>query len=156
MNDKQTSGSPSAWVPCSARLAVAVLMLALSGAGGNAQTAPASSAINQPGNQMKQFIFIFRQGKRLLSPEEQKQRAGEVRAWALAQIKEGRKLDPRILGAPPISDGSVIAITFLEARDFSEAVAIAKTHPGPRYGVAVEVREWSLPQPPAIPNPPKQ
>src|SRR5882757_1246249 len=170
MNDKPTSGSPAAWIPRSARLAVAVLMLALSGAGGDAQTPPAISAINQPGKQMKQFIFIFRQGNRLLSPEEQKQRADEVRAWALAQIKEGRKLDPRILGGecyrvtpdggsaptPPISDGSVIAITFLEARDFSEAVAIAKTHPGPRYGVAVEVREWSPPQPPAIPNPHKQ
>jgi len=107
---------------------------------------------------MKQFVFIFKQGRRLLSPEEQQQRASEVRAWALA-LKAGRKLDPRLLGGqrhevspdggsvaiPSGAEGSVVAITFLEAADFSEAVKIAETHPGPRYGNSVEVREWSLP-----------
>ena len=107
---------------------------------------------------MKQFAFIFRQGRRLLSPAEQKQRADEVRAWALA-LKADKKLDPRLLGdqsqqftpeggslsAVPGAEGSIVAITFLEAADFSEAVKIAETHPGPRYGNSVEVRDWSLP-----------
>lgn len=108
---------------------------------------------------MKQFTFIFRQGKRLLSPKDLKQRASEVREWAMTRVSEGRKLDPHIIGddgyriapdgnvapTPPISEGSVIAIIFLEATDLNEAVAIAKTHPGPRYGSSIEVREWSPP-----------
>jgi len=46
----------------------------------------------------KPFVFIFHKGLRKLSEEEEKQRTGEVRAWALQQIKEGRGLEPRILG----------------------------------------------------------
>jgi len=113
---------------------------------------------------MKPFVFIFRQGRRLLSPAEQKQRADEVRAWALA-LKGDSKLDPRLLGEechqvtpdggsvlpPPGGEGSIVAITFLEAADFNAAVKIAETHPGPRYGNSVEVRAWSLP--PTLANP---
>jgi hypothetical protein len=107
---------------------------------------------------MKSFVFIFRPGKRLLTPEEQSQRAAEARTWALAQINADRKFDPRLLGAEccliapvnenaPALDGesAAMAITFLEATDFNEAVNIAKTHPGPRYGVTIEVHEWSPP-----------
>ncbi len=108
---------------------------------------------------MKQFTFIFRQGKRFLSPEEFNQRASEIRKWAITQATENRQLAPHILGddgyqisldgdaapTPPISEGSVIAIIFLEATDLNSAVAIAKTHPGPRYGNSIEVREWSRP-----------
>src|SRR5690242_17020129 len=96
-------------------------------------------------NQMKQFLLIFRQGGRCLSQEEQKQRAGEVRAWALARVEHGCKLDPRILGEErchltpdggddsisPGREGAVVAITFLEASAFSEVVEMARTHPGP-------------------------
>jgi hypothetical protein len=46
----------------------------------------------------KSFVFIFRQGPARLSDEEQKQRTEEVRGWALEQIKQGRNLEPRILG----------------------------------------------------------
>ena len=112
---------------------------------------------------MKQFTFIFRQGRRLLSPEEQKQRADEVRVWALAQAHEGRKLAPHILGeagyhvtpdgggapTPPIGEGSVIAIVFFEAMDLNEVVTLAKTHPSLRYGSSIEAREWS--PPPSLP-----
>jgi hypothetical protein len=111
---------------------------------------------------MKQFIYIFRQSRKVtLSPEQQKQRTADVRAWAMAQIAEGRKLDPRILGeehyqvtrddegvsSSGLNEGSVVAVTFLDAVNLSEAAKVAKTHPGPRYGVSVEVREWSSPQP---------
>ncbi len=98
---------------------------------------------------MKQFVLLFRQG-RTLSEEEQKQRTNEVRAWALQKISEGRKLDPRILSeesnrVSPKGESPVIAFLFLEASDFTEAVKIAETHPGIRYGVNIEVREWTTP-----------
>lgn len=110
---------------------------------------------------MKQtFVFIYRQGARKLSEEELKQRAEEVRAWAVRQTYEGRKLDPHLLGDQTYSvglesdgkdganrDGRVIAILFIEASDFSDAVKVAKTHPGLRYGVSIEVRPWARPAP---------
>lgn len=110
---------------------------------------------------MKQFVQIFRQCGPALSPEQQTQRAGEVRAWAAAQNAAGRKLDPRLLdGAacqiPPLVESGmagvgagapIVAITFLEAASFSEAVESARTHPGPRFGVSIEIREWTVPQP---------
>jgi len=40
----------------------------------------------------------------------------------------------------------VIALNFIQATDFSEAEAIAKTHPGLRYGVNIEVRPWNDPR----------
>jgi hypothetical protein len=46
----------------------------------------------------KSFVFIFRQGARALSKEEQEHRTAEVQAWAAQQLKDGRNLDPRILG----------------------------------------------------------
>jgi hypothetical protein len=108
---------------------------------------------------MKPFVFIYRQGRRILSEEEQKRRADEVRAWALEQIAEGRKLGPHLMEpeyyrtsaegesdhAPAGTDSPPVAIVFLEARDFGEAIGIAKTHPGIRYGVSIEVRPWTTP-----------
>jgi len=102
------------------------------------------------------FVFIFRKGVRKLSEDEQKRRTEEVRAWALQQIADHRGLEPRVLDdesvrvgdnpANGINDGLVIALNFIEAKDFNEAVAIAKTHPGLRYGVSIEVRPWSDPR----------
>lgn len=108
---------------------------------------------------MKQFVFLFQQGPTQLSEADQKRRADEVRAWALRQNSEGRKLDPRKLGdehrwigsdsegdrGAPARTGSLTAILFLEARDFAEAVEIAKTHPGLHFGASVEVRDWAPP-----------
>jgi len=104
---------------------------------------------------MKEFVFIFRTSKRVLSEEEQEQR----RDWALALREGGRKLDPRILGeesyrvtedgvknaTSPGGEVPVAAILFIEAADFNEALTLAKTHPGLRSGVSIEVREWSIP-----------
>lgn len=114
---------------------------------------------------MKQFIYLFGQSQgAALSPERQKQRVAEVRSWAMTQITQGRNLDPRILGderyqvAPDnegpsrseLNEKSIVAVTFLAAPNFDAAVQVAKTHPGLRYGVSVEVREWSSPQPLAV------
>jgi hypothetical protein len=106
----------------------------------------------------RSFVFIFRQGSRKLTEEEQKHRTEEVREWALQQVKDGRGLDPRILGEESlrlgdastvaINDRSVIALNFIEATDFSEAVNIAESHPGLRYGVNIEVRPWIDPRAP--------
>jgi hypothetical protein len=111
---------------------------------------------------MKPYVFIFRPGNRTRSKRDEQRRATEVREWALRQISEGRKLDPRLMAADyrrvseegennsalP-TDSPVVAILFLEAKDFDEAVGIAKTHPGLQYGVSIEVRPWTTPLPPA-------
>lgn len=112
---------------------------------------------------MKPFVFIFRQGNRVLSDEELKQRTEEARAWALSRLAEGRKLEPRIMApeychvsaegeshAPQGIDSPPAAMLFLEAGNHTEAIAIAKTHPGLRYGASIEVRAWTSPLPPAI------
>lgn len=99
---------------------------------------------------MKQFVFIFRKGTRELSPEEVNRRDSEIKAWAGALNKEGRKLDPKALShetyrSGPNGERQVTNLLFLEASDFDEAVKIAKTHPGTRYGGNIEVRAWALP-----------
>ena len=115
---------------------------------------------------MKYFVLLFRQRPSIkLSAAEQKRRAEEVGAWAIRQHAEGLKLDPRLLAGESHrvnpygqqakvanDEGVVVAITFLEARDFAEAVGITESHPGPRYGVSVEVREWTSPVPPPSPS----
>ena len=76
--------------------------------------------------------------------------------WALKQVKDGRGLDPRVLGEESVRLGngsiaierSVIALNFIEATDFSEGVKVAETHPGLRYGVNIEVRPWVDPRAP--------
>jgi hypothetical protein len=112
---------------------------------------------------MKPFVFIFRQGNRVLSGEEEARRATEVRTWALRQISEGRNLDPRLMASEyclvspepenvhplPGTASPAAAIVFFEASSFDEAVGIAKTHPGLRYGVSIEVRPWTTPLPTA-------
>jgi hypothetical protein len=104
----------------------------------------------------KSFVCIFRQGSKKLTEEEQKRRTEEVRAWALQHVKDGRGLDPRVLGEEVVhlgdglpagaTDVLVRALNFIEADDFAEAVNIAKTHPGLHYGVRLEVRQWTDPR----------
>jgi hypothetical protein len=112
---------------------------------------------------MKPFVFIFRQGDRALSDEELSRRTEEARAWALSRLAKGQRLDPRIMTPeycrvsageesrelPLSADTPPTAMLFLEAADAAEAVAMAKTHPGLRYGASIEVRAWISPLPPA-------
>jgi hypothetical protein len=148
----------------SSRLFFAMAALALCEANLRAQTPPAAASTATSTSPMNQFALIFRQTSKPLSDVDQQRRAVEVRAWAQRQIKEERKLDPHILTGEnrqlrpdgrhgPVSvseEGNVTAIVFLEARDFAEAVKIAESHPGLRYGVSIEVRPWG-PPPPAPP-----
>ena len=118
--------------------------------------AQTSTGTSPQGDKMKgSFVFIFRQGSRKLSEEEQKRRTEEVRTWALGQIKQGRKLEPRVLspdtsrlgeGADSDSGAPIVALNFIEAADLNDAIGIAKTHPGLRYGVTIEVRAWTDPR----------
>lgn len=99
------------------------------------------------------FVLIFREGRQL-SDEEQKRRAEAVRAWALQEVQR-HNLEPRILAheSHQLGDGiaaesgrRVIALNFIEADDFGEAVKIAESHPGLAYGVGIEVRPWRDPR----------
>jgi hypothetical protein len=86
----------------------------------------------------------------------------EVSAWARQKLKDDPSFEPRVLGTESnrlgdgasTNDGAVIALNFIQAADFNEAVEIAKTHPGLRYGgVSIEVRPWRDPGPQAAPSP---
>jgi hypothetical protein len=103
------------------------------------------------------FVLIFRQGRKQLTEEEQKRRTEEVRRWAIQHINDGHGLDPRVLddGSRRLGDerptgahddGPVIALNFIDATDFDDAVRVANTHPGLRYGIGIEVRRWRDPR----------
>lgn len=142
-----------------------VTALALCGAGLHAQSAAATAAADKASSPMKQFVIIFRQGLRQLTEAELKKRTEETRAWARHQNAVGHKLDPHILapeghrigpdgadGPIPATDaGTVTALLFLEARDLTQAVEVARAHPATRYGASVEVRPWAPPPPAASP-----
>jgi hypothetical protein len=135
--------------------AIGIFLLIVCAAGILAATTSSSNPKNQGANVKKSFVFIFRKGKRTLSEEEEKRRTEEVRAWALQEAK-AHELEPRILGDESYylgdsdkgssSDGTVIALNFIKAEDFDEAVKVAKSHPGLRYGVSIEVRPWADPR----------
>jgi hypothetical protein len=103
---------------------------------------------------MKQYVLIFRQGSRKLSPEERSQLSLEIRAWAKQRIQQGYSFDPRALSQESCwitpdnaekGERPVTNLLFFAAKDFDEAVRIAKTHPGARYGTEIEVRAWAPP-----------
>jgi hypothetical protein len=108
---------------------------------------------------MKQFVLIFRQGSAgQVSPEEQAKRHAEILAWARKWVAEGYSFDPRRLeqesyriapdGEGDGDERSVVNLLFLTAKDFDDAVRIAKTHPGVHFGTHIEVRAWTAPGPP--------
>jgi hypothetical protein len=103
------------------------------------------------------FVLIFRQGRRPLMEEEQKRRTEEVRQWAIRHINDGHGLDPRVLDDESrcLGDemptgahaaGHVIALNFIDATNLDDAVSVANTHPGLRYGISIEVRRWRDPR----------
>jgi hypothetical protein len=72
----------------------------------------------------------------------------------MRQIKQ-HGLEPMVLGdeSQIVGDGvisrgegRVLAFNFIEADEMAEAVKIANTHPGLRYGVTIEVRPWTDPR----------
>jgi hypothetical protein len=102
----------------------------------------------------QQFVFLFRRGSRTLSAEEQSQLSLEIRTWAKQWIDEGYRLDPRALSQESfwvtpddagMGERPVTNLLFLTAKDFDDAVRVAKSHPGARYGTEIEVRAWAPP-----------
>jgi hypothetical protein len=118
-----------------------------------------NQASAKKGAGMKQFVLIFRPGSAgQVSPEEQARRTAEIRAWARKWIEEGYSFDPRQLGheiyriAPDgdsddAGEKTVVNLLFLTAKDFDDAVRIAKSHPGVGFGTHIEVRAWTPPGP---------
>ena len=114
---------------------------------------------------MKHYVMLFR-ASRALTPEELKQRADEIRHWIVQVNALGIKLDPRNLGETAIQytlkdgnvvlhegavDKSLIAMVFFDAPDNEKAMEVARLHPAPHYGTALELRDWDHPQVPLGP-----
>lgn len=107
---------------------------------------------------MKHYALLFYPTRTVL-PEEQSRRATEIAAW-VKQVREmGVTLDPRVIGEsaavlPESSSHNVTGprltnIVFVDAPGQDEALRVARIHPGLHYGVIVDVREWTVPQPAA-------
>lgn len=111
---------------------------------------------------MRHYVMIFRT-TRPFTAEEQQTRVRDIQHWAAQVTSMGFQLDPRNLGETVANlaqvdgatvshtnptDRSFVTLVYFDAPDNSKALEIARIHPGPRYGVTLELREWSAPAPP--------
>ena len=109
---------------------------------------------------MKHYVLIFH-STRTLSPEEVKQRVVDIATWVKQVTDMGVTLDPRsleetlanfsadgtqIVSREGSSDPTFRNLVFFDSASSEQAVTIARTHPGLRYGATVEVREWTSPR----------
>jgi hypothetical protein len=114
---------------------------------------------------MCHYVMIFRT-TRPFTAEEQQTRTRDIQHWVAQVTSMSIQLDPRNLGDTvanlPQAGGAIVSQTdptdrslatlvYFDARDNAEALEVARTHPGPRYGVTLELREWSAPVPTARP-----
>ena len=106
---------------------------------------------------MHHYVLLFRT-TRTITAEEQKQRIADISAWIKQVTDMGVSLDPHTLEETVIAipvEGAQTAghpdptlsnfVMFDATQD--QAIQIARLHPAPRYGVSVEVREWTAPRP---------
>lgn len=105
---------------------------------------------------MQTYVILFRKAGPAPTDAERRQVGAEVAPWAQALNAAGHELVPHILAAESAHCGEpvdaappVTALLLLKAHDFDEAARIAATHPGTRYGFALEVRPWASPGAPA-------
>lgn len=102
---------------------------------------------------MEQFVFIFRKDSISLTDAEKRRVGDEAKAWSSHLLSQGWKLEAGMLGTQCKKvnaecetgagvESPIVAVDFLQARDFTEAVEIAETHPGLCYGLSVEVRPF--------------
>jgi hypothetical protein len=109
---------------------------------------------------MKHYALVFH-STRTLTPAEQKQRPVDIASWVKQVTDMGITLDSRVLGETEAAFSALgseavtsadqgapqlVTIVFFDSVDRDRAEKIAGTHPGPRYGVAVELREWTSPR----------
>jgi hypothetical protein len=112
---------------------------------------------------MKHYALIF-YPSHTLTPGELKQRQIEILEWAKDVTSMGIDLDPRSFGSPiaqltPAGGEAASAeeraasaftnIVFFNSASEEQALRVAKTHPGLRYGTTIEMRQWTPPQPAA-------
>ena len=111
---------------------------------------------------MHHYVMIFRT-TRAFTAEEQQTRARDIQQWVAQVTSMGIQLDPRNLGDtianlsqgdgesvshPEPTDPSLVTLVYFDAPDNAKALEVAHIHPGPRYGVTLELREWSVPAAP--------
>lgn len=119
-----------------------------------------AQAPSQQEKTVKHFALIFR-ATRPLTPEELKQRSIDIAAWVREAEEQKIILDPRNLGETLANfskngselvskqeprDPSLTTIVFFDTPSEKQAIDLARIHPGLRYGVTVEIREWSSPR----------
>jgi hypothetical protein len=119
-----------------------------------------SQTVNAQEKPMKHYALVF-YPSRTLTPEELKQRQIEILEWAKNVTSMGVALDPRAFGSPlarwtppggGVASGNEEAgpaftnIVFFNSASEEQAMRVAKTHPGLRYGTAIELREWTPPR----------
>ncbi|HSZ18138.1 MAG TPA: hypothetical protein VK764_13625 [Terracidiphilus sp.] len=110
---------------------------------------------------MQHYVLIFRTS-RALTPAELKQRPAEIQLWVKHVTSMGIAIDPKALGPFAIrftqqngtlqsqedpADPALVNFVFFDAPTEAEAVEVARSHPGLRYGVSVELRNWTTPGP---------
>jgi len=113
---------------------------------------------------MKHYALVFH-STRTFTPDELKQRAVDIAVWVKQVTDMGITLDPRNFGETTANfilegsqvvsqkesiDSTLATIVFFDSASKEEAVNIARIHPGLRYGVKVEVREWTSPRETAV------
>jgi len=106
------------------------------------------------------YALIFHTS-RALSPEEIKQRSIDFSDWVKKVTEMGVQLDPRALGQSLLirpaengtgtaqegsSDSHLSNLVFFDSSDREQAQTIAKLHPSVKYGVSLELREWTSPR----------
>lgn len=109
---------------------------------------------------MKHYALIF-QPTRTVTSEEQKQRGVDIADWIKKVTAMGIILDPRNFGDTlatfALEDSQLVSrngsscpkpatIVFFDSPGSEQAMDIARIHPALRYGVTVEVREWTSPR----------
>ena len=107
---------------------------------------------------MHHYALLFRT-TRVITADEQKQRIADISAWIKQVTEMGVSLDPHTLeetivaipaegtqtaGSP---DATLSNIVLFDATTREQAIEIAHLHPAPRYGVSIELREWTAPRP---------
>lgn len=122
---------------------------------------PITAQIASPQEKPMQHYALIFHATRSLTPEEQKQRALDIAAWVKTVTDMGITLDPRNFGEPVAnfaseqgkvvshngaSDPKFVTIVFFDSPGRDQAMEIARIHPALRYGVTVEVREWTSPR----------
>jgi hypothetical protein len=113
---------------------------------------------------MQHYVMLFR-ATRTLTPEEQAARPNDLKLWIRHVNDLGIRLEPKNLGALAVTfssegnsvvsretaiDPTLVTMVFFDAPDKEQAIAVARAHPGPHYGVTVELREWEHPQVPLV------